>query len=155
MRLCQIAASSRVLKIIFLFPLRLLHYFCTSSAGVDFPWRTKIGKGLMLTHAWGLVVNPNARIGNNVTLFHGVTIGRKDRISVDGGRSSECPDICDDVWIGPHAIIVGGITLGQGCRVAGGAYVTKSVAPYTIVSGNPAVIIKENCLSDVVFRVPL
>jgi serine O-acetyltransferase len=109
----------------------------------------------MLTHAWGLVVNPNARIGNNVTLFHGVTIGRKDRISVDGGRSSECPDICDDVWIGPHAIIVGGITLGQGCRVAGGAYVTKSVAPYTIVSGNPAVIIKENCLADVVFRAPL
>lgn len=48
----------------------------------------------------------------------------------------------DDVWIGANAIICSGVTLGQGCIVAAGAVVTKDVAPYAIVGGNPARIIK-------------
>ena len=48
----------------------------------------------------------------------------------------------DDVWIGHSAIIMSGVTLGQGSIVAAGAVVTKDVPPYAIVGGNPAKIIK-------------
>ncbi|MDO8412873.1 MAG: hypothetical protein Q7S51_03665 [Gallionellaceae bacterium] len=44
---------------------------------MDFPWQTKSGGGLALTHGWGLVISPGAKIGKNVTLFHGVTLGSR------------------------------------------------------------------------------
>ena len=108
-----------------------------------------MGGGLALAHGFGLVVNPCAQIGNNVTLFHGVTLGRRDSISHDGERLTEYPILEDDVWVGPHAIIVGGVIIGRGSRIAGGAFVTRSIPPYSIVSGNPASIIKSNCVPDV------
>ena len=48
----------------------------------------------------------------------------------------------DDVWIGTNAIICSGVTIGQGAIIAAGAVVTKDVAPYAIVGGNPAKVIK-------------
>ena len=48
----------------------------------------------------------------------------------------------DDVWIGNNAMILSGVTIGQGAVVAGGAVVTKDVEPYAIVAGNPAKVIK-------------
>jgi galactoside O-acetyltransferase len=50
--------------------------------------------------------------------------------------------ICNDAWIGMNAIILKGVTVGEGAIVAAGAVVTKDVAPYTVVAGNPAVMVK-------------
>ncbi len=155
MRLCQRVAASQGLFRITLPIFKFFYLMTAHTAGVDLSWRTEIGSGLALTHGWGLVVNPNAKIGKNVTLFHGVTLGRRDRISRDGRRITEYPVIKDDVWIGPHAIIVGGITIGRGSRIAGGAFVTDDIPPYSIVSGNPAVIVKSNCMPDVVNPAPM
>ena len=155
MRLCQEAAASRGLLRTMLIPLRIIHRLATHWAAVDFSWQTKVGAGVAVTHGWGLVVNPRATIGNNVTLFHGVTLGRRDRISPDGVRLTEYPVIEDEVWIGPHAIIVGGVTIGRGSRIAGGAFVSESIPPYSIVSGNPSSIIKSNCRPDVMNPAPL
>lgn len=155
MRLCQsIAASNRLLKITL--PIfQLMHRIATHCAAMDLPWRTEIGGGVALTHGWGLVVNQGTKIGKNVTLFHGVTLGRRDRISREGERFTEYPILEDEVWVGPHAIIVGGVTIGRGSRIAGGAFVTDSIPPYSIVSGNPSVIIKSNCTPDVANPAPL
>lgn len=155
MRLCQAAAKYHGPIRLLLIPLKILHRIATHLAAVDFPWDTKIGPGLALTHGWGIVVNSGATIGNNVTLFHGVTLGRRDRIAPDGTRLIEYPVIEDEVWIGPHAIIVGGITIGKGSRIAGGAFVVESVPPYSIVSGNPSTIVKTNCTPDVSNPAPL
>lgn len=155
MRLCQAVAACRGSLRFMLFPLKVLHRFATHSAAMDFSWQTKIGGGIALTHGWGLVVNPGAVIGRNVTLFHGVTLGRRDRIAPDGTRLTEYPVIEDEVWVGPHAIIVGGVTIGRGSRIAGGAFVTESVPPYSVVSGNPASIVKINCTPDVANPAPL
>lgn len=155
MRLCQTAAAEPGLLRLALIPLKIMHRLSTHLAAVDFSWRTKVGAGIAITHGWGLVVNPGAKIGNNVTLFHGVTLGRRDRISPDGNRQTEHPVIEDEVWIGPHAIIVGGVTIGRGSRIAGGAFVTESVPPYSIVSGNPSTIVKANCTPDVMNPAPL
>lgn len=64
------------------------------------------------------------------------------------------PVLEDEVWVGPHAIIVGDVTVGRGSRIAGGAFVTESVPPYSVVIGNPAVIVKNNCTPDVMFPAP-
>lgn len=149
MRLCQgIAASGPLLRLSL--PLfKALHRLACQIAAVDLPWGMQVGAGFALTHGWGLVVTPGARLGNNVTLFHGVTLGRRDRIARDGTRSTEYPVLEDEVWVGPHAIIVGGVTIGRGSRIAGGAFVTESVPAYSVVSGNPAAIVKSNCTPDV------
>jgi len=155
MRLCRSASESRGPARAMLVPMRVLHGIAAHLAGMDLPWQTRVGPGLALTHGWGLVVNAGATIGSNVTLFHGVTLGRRDRIAPDGTRSVDYPVLEDDVWVGPNAIIVGGVTIGRGSRVAGGAFVTDSVPPYSVVSGNPAVIVKRDCVPDVMNPAPL
>ncbi len=155
MRLCQGAAASHGILRLTLPFFPVLHRLAADAAGMDLPWRTEIGAGLSLTHGWGLVVNQEARIGNNVTLFHGVTLGQRGRASREGKRLTEYPVLEDEVWVGPHAIIVGGITIGRGSRISGGAFVTESIPPYSLVSGNPAEIVRSNCASDITNPAPL
>jgi serine O-acetyltransferase len=150
MRLCQLCASSRGIPSAILPILRILHRWTTSRAGIDLPWSASVGPGLAITHGWGCVVAAEAEIGRNVTLFHGATVGRRDRIGDGGKRIVEYPVIEDDVWIGPHAIVVGRVRIGRGSRIGGGAYVTSDVAPHSIVIGNPARVVKLNCVADVV-----
>lgn len=57
-------------------------------------------------------------------------------------NSDENIEICDDVWIGSNAIILNGVSVGKGALIGAGAVVTKNVAPYSIVVGNPADCIK-------------
>jgi serine O-acetyltransferase len=150
MRLCQAAnelpASWRWLAVL---PARLLYRFVSQLAGIEIPWRTVIAPGLALTHGRGIVVNAGARIGSNVTLFHGVTLGQRDHIDAQGRRHTLYPVIEDEVWIGPHAIIVGGVTVGRGSRIAGGAYVFEDVPPCCVVLGNPGQIVRRDCTPDV------
>ncbi|WP_411881526.1 serine O-acetyltransferase [Polaromonas sp. YR568] len=150
MRLCQAADrlpdSWRWLAVL---PARLLYRMVSQMAGIEIPWRTAIGPGLALTHGRGIVVNAGARIGSNVTLFHGVTLGQRDHIDAQGRRHSLYPVIEDEVWVGPHAIIVGGVTVGRGSRIAGGAYVFEDVPPYCVVLGNPGQIVRRDCTPDV------
>jgi serine O-acetyltransferase len=155
LRLCQVLSASHGLVRLALPIGKLLHRMATHTAAMDLPWRTEIGSGLTLIHGWSLVITKGSRIGNNVTLFHGVTLGRRDRISHEGERLTEYPVIEDEVWIGPHAIIVGGITIGRGSRIAGGAFVTDNIPPYSVVSGNPGVIVKSNCVPDVMNPAPV
>jgi serine O-acetyltransferase len=126
-----------------------LHKWTCARAGIDLPRNTAVGPGLAINHGWGLVISPGARIGKNVTLFHGVTLGRRDRIDASGARTIEFPTIEDSVCIGPHAVIVGGITVGCGSRIAAGAFVTDSVPAHCVVQGNPAQIVKQQCQPDV------
>jgi serine O-acetyltransferase len=95
------------------------------------------------------VISHRATVGSNVTVYHGTTIGQKDEISVDG-RVALYPTIEDEVWIGAHAVIAGGVLVGRGSRIAPGTIVTGDVEPYSIVGGNPMRVIKTDALPDVV-----
>lgn len=130
-------------------PVKLLHRFFCGMAAMDLPHETAIGPGLAITHGWGLVVSPGARIGANCTLFHGATLGRKDDIDAAGQRSSGYPVLEDEVWVGAHAIIIGALTIGRGARVAAGSVVTKDVPAGAIVGGNPARVLRESAVPDV------
>ena len=153
MRLCQLAAAHRWGGVLLLLA-KLLHRWSCNAAGIDFSWKANIGAGCAITHGWGLVVSQGAEIGKNVTLFHGVTLGRRDRILESGERVTGFPVIEDEVWIGPHAIIVGGVRVGRGSRIGGGAFVTEHVPPYSVVAGNPSQIVKANCIPDVFNMAP-
>ena len=150
LRCCQAAARCALpLRWLLLTPARVLHRLASQYAGIELPWRTSVAPGLALTHARGIVVNAGARIGSNVTLFHGVTLGQRDHIDDEGRRFTAYPVIENEVWIGPHAIVVGGVTIGKGSRIAGGAYVFESIPPHSVVLGNPGKIVKSNCTPDV------
>lgn len=136
-------------------PVKLLHRLFCWMASIDFSHETPVGAGLCITHGWGLVVSPGARIGANVTLFHGATLGRKDDIDETGRRRSSYPVIEDEVWIGAHAVVIGAVTVGRGARVAAGAVVTKDVPAGAIVGGNPARVLRESAPPDVFNRAPL
>lgn len=152
LRFCQAAQDqSFVRRKLLLLPARVLHLLACNISGIELPWRTVIKPGIALTHGRGIVVNKNAKIGQNVTLFHGVTLGQRDTIASDGTRKTSYPVIEDDVWIGPYAIIVG-VSVGKGSRIAGGACVFEDVPAHCIVVGNPGKIVKTNCVPDVVNR---
>lgn len=150
LRCCQATQQlPSAVRWIFFVPARLLHGLASQWAGIELPWRTAVAAGLALTHGRGIVVTADARIGSNVTLFHGVTLGQRDQIDSEGSRFTTYPVIEDEVWIGPHAIVVGGVTIGKGSRIAGGAYVLESIPPRCVVMGNPGKIVKEDCTPDV------
>ena len=150
LRLCQAANDmGPVLRPVLLPVAKVMHGISGQLASIELPWRTQVAPGLALTHGRGIVVNVHSRIGSNVTLFHGVTLGQRDHIDEYGKRTTGYPVIEDDVWIGPYAIIVGGVTVGKGSRIAGGACVFEDVPPRCIVLGNPGKIVKRDCAPDV------
>lgn len=149
MRACQLVNGSKGLSRLFLPFFKALHCLTTHAAAMDFPWSTSVGPGLCITHGWGLVVNRNVIIGKNVTLFHGVTLGQRNIVDPQGDLVPGYPVIEDEVWIGPHAIVVGHVVVGRGSRIAGGAFVTESVPAHTAVGGNPATVMKRASSPDV------
>jgi len=155
MRLCQaVSGLPAPLRVLLFFPCRVLHYFTQQWAAITLSWNSQIGPGFLINHGWGFVTGrgpktgPGIIIGSNVTVFHGVTIGMKHKITASG-RTIEFPVVEDDVWIGPHAIIAGNVVVGRGSRIAPGTVVTGNVEPYSIVGGNPMRVLKTNALPDV------
>ncbi len=83
-------------------------------------------------------------LGNDCAIADNVTISDSDNHSINGKKMTAPIVIKDHVWIGKNAIVLKGVTIGEGAVVAAGAVVTKDVPPYTIVAGVPAKVIKEN-----------
>jgi putative colanic acid biosynthesis acetyltransferase WcaB len=110
--------------------------------GVEIPWMTDIGPRLRLPHPHGVVLNAYSRIGSDVVIRHGVTIG--------GRRGSfDCPVIGDRVDIGAGASIVGDIPVGDDARIGVAAVVLHPVPPRGSAYGNPAVVRPERVTRDV------
>lgn len=111
--------------------------------GVDIHPAATIGHGVTFDHASGVVIGETARIGNNVLILHGVTLG---------GRGDVCGDrhpiIGNDVTIGACAQVIGRIVVGDGAFVAAGSLVVKPVAPHTTVAGVPAKVINQKLVEN-------
>jgi serine O-acetyltransferase len=99
----------------------------------------RVGRGIFLDHATGLVVGETARIGDNVSMLHDVTLGGTGK-----DHGDRHPKIADGVLIGAGAKIIGNIEIGHCSRVAAGSVVLKAVPHNVTVAGIPAKIVGDS-----------
>jgi serine O-acetyltransferase len=106
--------------------------------GIEVPASLEIGGGLVLPHTIGTVLGAR-RIGNNVTIFHQVTLGA---VAADFAYDpAKRPLVEDDVTIGVGAKVLGNVVLGRGCNIGANAVVLQSVPPGATAVGIPARIV--------------
>jgi len=103
---------------------------------VDIHPAARMGKGIMLDHATGIVIGETAVVGNNCSFLHGVTLGGSGKETGD-----RHPKIGESVLIGAGAKVLGNITVGDGSRVAAGSVVLAAVPAHVTVAGVPAKIV--------------
>ena len=103
---------------------------------VDIHPGAKIGKGILLDHATGLVVGETAVIGDDVSILHNVTLGGTGKESGD-----RHPKIGDGVLVGAGTHILGNVRIGSGAKIGAGSVVLKNIPPRTTAVGNPAKLI--------------
>jgi len=100
---------------------------------VDIHPAARIGSGVMIDHATGIVIGETAVVGNDVSMLHNVTLGGTGKEAGD-----RHPKVGRGVLLGAGATVLGNIRIGDGAQITASSVVLKDVPPYTIVSGVPA-----------------
>lgn len=114
---------------------RAVSQFSRFLTGVEIHPGAKIGKGFFADHGMGVVIGETAEIGDNVTIYHGVTLGGVDPANGKGGKRH--PTLLDGVIVGAGAQILGPITVGARSRIGANSVVTKEVPEGATVVGIP------------------
>ena len=112
--------------------------------GIEIHPGAKIGKNLFIDHGIGVVIGETSEIGDNVTIYHAVTLGGSSP-SIDSERQrheKRHPTIGNDVVIGSGAQIIGPVNVGNGARIAANAVVVKDVPENATMVGIPAKAVK-------------
>lgn len=139
-RFGQWLKRTNIIVQIFLTPLYiLLNHRMKSKWGIDIPWSTEIGEGFYIGHFGGITINGNAKIGKNVNISQGVTIGRSGQ-----GEKAGVPTIGDNVYIGPGAKIFGKITIGNNVKIGANAVVYRDIPDNAVVALDPGFKIISN-----------
>ena len=118
---------------------RKINYDAHKLTGCDIHPGATIGTGFFIDHATGVVIGETAVIGNDVTLYQGVTLGG---VSFEKGKRH--PTIGDRVVIGANATVLGNITIGNDVRIGAGSVVLKDVPHNSTVVGVPGQIIERD-----------
>jgi serine O-acetyltransferase len=132
------ARSAAILRLPLKVLVSLIAVFIDVATNIELPPQVAIGPGLFLPHTGYIVVASNVVIGAHCTLTQGVTIGHRSGGSV---LSLAGPAIGDRVYIGPGAVILGPISIGNDVLIGANAVVTRSVPDRAVVVGNPARVI--------------
>ena len=112
--------------------------------GIEIHPGAKIGKNLFIDHGMGVVIGETSEIGDNVTIYHAVTLGGSSP-SIDSERQrheKRHPTIGNDVVIGSGAQVIGPVNIGNGARIAANAVVVKDVPENATMVGIPAKAVK-------------
>ncbi|WP_223299582.1 serine O-acetyltransferase [Meiothermus taiwanensis] len=97
---------------------------------------------MVIDHGMGIVIGETAEVGDDVLMYHGVTLG-----GTGFTREKRHPTIGKGVLLGAHAVVLGPIVVGDGAKIGAGAVVTKPVPPGATAIGNPAqIIVREEAL---------
>ena len=105
--------------------------------GIEIHPGAKIGKGLFIDHGMGVVIGETAIVGDNVTMYHGVTLGGTGK-----EKGKRHPTIGDNVFIGSGAKLLGNIKIGNNVKIGANAVVLKDVPDNVTIVGIPAKIVK-------------
>lgn len=116
--------------------LFIYHRHLKTKYGLEINPDVKIGAGLQIAHPYNITINNGAKLGKNVNLSKGVSIGQENR-----GLRQGAPIIGSRVFLGINATLVGKITIGDDVLVAPNSFVNCDVPSHSIVIGNPCRII--------------
>ena len=123
---------------------RIISQIIRFFTGIEIHPGAKIGKNLFIDHGMGVVIGETSEIGDNVTIYHNVTLGGSSP-SIDSERQrheNRHPTIGNDVVIGSGAQIIGPIKVGNNSRIAANAVVVKDVPENATMVGIPAKAVK-------------
>jgi serine O-acetyltransferase len=117
---------------------RLTSHFGRFLTGIEIHPGAQIGRRFFIDHGMGVVIGETAEIGDDCTLYHGVTLG-----GTSWNKGKRHPTLGNGVVVGAGAKILGPITIGDGARVGSNAVVVKSVPPGATAIGIPAHIVEK------------
>jgi len=124
---------------------RVLAHFTRMLTGVEIHPGARIGRRVVIDHGMGVVIGETAEVGDDVMMYHGVTLG-----GTGFTHEKRHPTIGDKVLLGAHAIVLGPVQIGHGAKIGAGAVVTKTVPPGATAIGNPAqIMVRESKLEPV------
>ena len=132
-RICSFLYSNRLTKYTLGIPARMILNHYRFKFGIELFPGTDVGPGLYIGHFGTIIISGGCKIGANCNLSQGVTIGIKS-----SGSHPGAPLIGNNVYIGPGAKLIGGISIGDNCVIGANAVVTKDFPPNSIIAGIPA-----------------
>lgn len=131
--------SHQLYKMKMFFLARFFSQFGRFLTGIEIHPGAQIGKGFFIDHGMGVVVGETAEVGDNVTLYHGVTLGGTGK---DTGKRH--PTVGDNVVIGSGAKILGPIFIGSNSKIGANSVVLKDVPEGSTVVGIPGKVVRQN-----------
>jgi serine O-acetyltransferase len=123
----------------FYFLARLISQRAVRRTGIEIHPGARIGKGLFIDHGSGVVIGETTVIGNNVTLYQGVTLGGTGK-----EKGKRHPTLKDNVMVSAGAKILGSFTVGENSRIGAGSVVLKEVPPNSTVVGIPGRVVEKD-----------
>ena len=119
---------------------RIISQFSRFLTGIEIHPKAKIGENLFIDHGMGVVIGETSEIGNNVTIYHMVTLGGiSPSINSDNQRNSKRhPTLMDNVVVGSGAQVLGPVVVGKNAKIGANAVVTKDVPENAVMVGIPA-----------------
>ena len=119
---------------------RMISQFSRFLTGIEIHPKAKIGKNLFIDHGMGVVIGETSEIGDNVTIYHMVTLGGiSPSIDSDNQRDvKRHPTLKDNVVVGSGAQVLGPVVVGKNAKIGANAVVTKDVSENAVMVGIPA-----------------
>ncbi len=121
------------------FLARFISQHSARTTGIEIHPGAKIGRGLFIDHGHGVVIGETAILGNNVTLYQGVTLGGTGK-----EKGKRHPTIGNNVMISAGAKVLGSFTIGDNCKIGAGSVVLNEVPANSTVVGVPGRIVKRD-----------
>jgi serine O-acetyltransferase len=117
---------------------RMTSHFGRLLTGIEIHPGAQIGRRVFIDHGMGVVIGETAEVGDDVTLYHGVTLG-----GTSWAKGKRHPTLGNGVVIGAGAKVLGPITIGDGAKIGANAVVVKDVRPNAVVVGVPGRIVED------------
>ncbi len=121
------------------FLARLFSQLGQSFTGIEIHPGAQIGRGLFIDHGAGVVIGETAVVGDNCTIYHGVTLGGTGK-----GEGKRHPTVGNDVLLGAGVKVLGPIEIGDGSRIGAGSVVLRPVPAGATAIGIPAAVVRQN-----------
>ena len=133
---------------------RIISQFSRFLTGIEIHPKARIGKNLFIDHGMGVVIGETSEIGNNVTIYHNVTLGgiSPSINSNDQRNIKRHPTLMDNVVVGSGAQILGPVVVGKNAKIGANAVVTKNVDENSVMVGIPAKNVGEVTTEDENFK---